>query len=212
MPAARRLLSIANEGCCTACATERARRGAESRSFARVSTKAGDVASGGIEMRKEFCAFFATAVLAAPAFAGSDAEFLKDAANGGMLEVKLGEHAERNAASPDVKAFGKRMVDDHSKANRELAALASKEGIAIPTELDEEHAAMAKKLLAEAGPTFDRDYMAMMVEDHEAVVKAFKDEAKDGKTDVDRWAAQTVPTLESHLAMARNVEKKLAAK
>jgi putative membrane protein len=163
-------------------------------------------------MRRELCALVAGAFLAAPAFAGSDVEFVKKAANDGMLEVKLGEHAAQNASSPGVKEFGRQMATDHSKANRELADIAGKEGIEMPNELDETHQAAAKKLLTLAGPEFDRQYVAAMVEDHEKAVQLFKAEAKDGKTAVDRWAAQTVPTLESHLQHARDLEKKVAAK
>ena len=58
-----------------------------------------------------------------------DRNFLMDAAEGGMLEVELGRVAAQQAASVGVKQFGQRMVDDHSKANTELASLASSKGI-----------------------------------------------------------------------------------
>jgi putative membrane protein len=160
-------------------------------------------------MRKEVCTLVAGLLIGLPAFAGSDVEFAKKAAMGGMLEVKLGEHAVHNAANPDVRAFGQRMVDDHSKAGKELDELAKKDGITVPTELDAEYARMAKDLLSQAGPAFDRSYMKMMVEDHQKVADAFRAEAKDGKTDIDRWAAQTLPTIESHLTQAREIEKRL---
>jgi putative membrane protein len=164
-------------------------------------------------MRKELCTLVAGLAIAAPAFAGgNDAAFLKKAADGGMLEVKLGEHAARNAASADVRAFGQRMVDDHSKANRELADLAKKEGVDVPTTLSTDHQKMAEKLLSMAGSEFDKSYMHMMVEDHEKDVAAFKAEAKEGKTEVDRWAAQTVPTLEEHLKQARDIDKRVNQK
>jgi putative membrane protein len=159
-------------------------------------------------MRRVICTV-AIALASAPAFAGSDVDFVEKAANASMLEVKLGQHAVKNAASPDVRAFGQRMIDDHGKASRELEALAQKEGVTVPTTLDAHHAKMAQELLAEAGPAFDRDYMKMMVEGHEDVVATFRAESKDGKTDIDRWAAQTLPTLESHLQQARDVEKRL---
>ncbi len=160
-------------------------------------------------MRKEVCTLAAGLLIALPAFAGSDPEFVKKAAIGGMLEVKLGEHAVQNAANPDVRAFGQRMVQDHSETGKQLDALAKHDGIAVPTELDPEHVKAAKELLSQAGPVFDRNYMRMMVRDHEKDVAEFREEAKDGKTDIDRWAAATLPTLESHLSQAREVERKV---
>ena len=66
----------------------------------------------------------------------SDRQFMDKAAQGGMAEVELGQLAQQNAQSPDVKAFGKRMVDDHSKANDQLKQLASQKGVSLPTSLN----------------------------------------------------------------------------
>ena len=62
-----------------------------------------------------------------------DNTFMKKAAKGGMMEVKMGKVAEQKAQSDDVKSFGKRMVTDHSKANDELKSIASKKGVQLPS-------------------------------------------------------------------------------
>jgi anti-sigma28 factor (negative regulator of flagellin synthesis) len=49
-----------------------------------------------------------------------DKKFIKEAAHGGMMEVDLGKLAAQKAMSDEVKQFGQRMADDHSKANDEL--------------------------------------------------------------------------------------------
>jgi putative membrane protein len=54
-----------------------------------------------------------------------------EAAHGGMMEVELGKIATQKAMRDEVKQFGQRMVDDHSKANDELMQLASSKGITI---------------------------------------------------------------------------------
>ena len=65
----------------------------------------------------------------------SDKKFVLDAAKGGMAEVELGKLATEKAASDDVKKFGQRMVDDHTKANDQLKQVAQQEGIQLPTGL-----------------------------------------------------------------------------
>jgi putative membrane protein len=162
-------------------------------------------------MRRVLLTIAAGVLFAAPAFAGSDVEFMQKAASGGMLEVTLGKHAAANAASPEVKSFGQQMVHDHGQANAELAALAQKEGVALPAEMSAEHQAMAKQLMAKTGATFDVAYMEMMVEDHTEDIEAFEAQAKEGKTEVDRWAAKTLPTLEKHLEMAKDVHQQIAS-
>src|ERR1700751_1190108 len=57
----------------------------------------------------------------------ADETFAKKAAEGGMAEVKLGQLAEERGSNPAVKNFGRRMVQDHSKANNELKDVTSKE-------------------------------------------------------------------------------------
>ncbi len=48
-----------------------------------------------------------------------DKDFLKEAAPGSAVEVALGRIAQERGSSDAVKEFGKRMVDDHSKAEEE---------------------------------------------------------------------------------------------
>src|SRR5215217_2395608 len=69
----------------------------------------------------------------------SDRTFARDAADAGMLEVKLGELAQKNGNSAEVKKLGSHMITDHTKANDELKALAKKKGIALPTALSDKH-------------------------------------------------------------------------
>jgi putative membrane protein len=70
-----------------------------------------------------------------------DKKFAKDAALGGMAEVELGKLATQKASRDDIKQFGQKMVDDHTKANDQLKELASKENIPIPDALDSKHQA-----------------------------------------------------------------------
>lgn len=65
-----------------------------------------------------------------------DKKFLKDAATGGLMEVEPGKLAAQKGWSDAVKQFGQKMVDDHSKANKELKQVASKDSIKVPDALN----------------------------------------------------------------------------
>ena len=97
-----------------------------------------------------------------------DKTFMKKAAKGGTMEVAMGNLAEKNAQSDDVKSFGKRMVTDHSKANDDLKSIASQKGVQLP--------AKEPKLKW----TSDKAYIDMMVKDHEKDLTEFKEEANSG--------------------------------
>ena len=111
----------------------------------------------------------------------ADKRFMDKAAQGGMAEVELGHLAEQNGSSQQVKDFGKRMVNDHSKANDQLKQLASKENVTLPTSLDAKDQATKDRLSKLQGAAFDKAYMKDMVMDHKKDVADFKHESMDAK-------------------------------
>lgn len=140
----------------------------------------------------------------------ADNTFATKAAQGGMAEVKLGQLAEQHAASQDVKDFGKRMVDDHTKANDELKSIADKKGITLPTDIDAKDQATYDRLSKLNGAAFDRAYMRDMVADHRTDVNEFRRESEHGTdADLKAFAAKTLPILEEHLKLAESTEAKV---
>ena len=127
-----------------------------------------------------------------------------------MLEVKLGELALKKAKSEDVKMLGQHMVTDHTKANKELMALASKKAIKLPTTLSSEGQMSYDALSKKMGSDFDKAYAMQMVKDHEKVVAKFKMESGSGEdSDLKSWATKTLPTLEHHLMMSQETDNKV---
>lgn len=140
--------------------------------------------------------------------AETDKTFATKAAQGGMAEVKLGQLAEEKASNPAVKQFGRRMVQDHSKANNELQSAASKENLPLPNEMDKSDQATYDRLSKLSGEAFDKAYARDMVRDHSKDVAEFQKEAKNGHNEaIKNFAAQTLPTLQSHLDEARHMEQ-----
>ena len=141
--------------------------------------------------------------------ASADSAFLTSAAQAGMAEVELGKLGVANATSSDVKQFAQRMVDDHSKANDELKALAAQKNVTLPAEVDAKHKAVHDKLAKSKGPAFDTAFMSQMVSDHQAAVSLFDRESKTGKDpETKAWAGKTLPTLQEHQKMATELHAK----
>jgi putative membrane protein len=139
----------------------------------------------------------------------SDQKFMKEAAQGGEAEVQLGQLAEQKAESPDVKAFGQRMVDDHTKANDQLKQVASEKGVTLPSQPDAKDKAEKARLEKMSGAQFDKAYMNYMVADHKKDVADFKKEAAHANDpEVKNFAQTTLPTLESHLQQAESIAPK----
>jgi putative membrane protein len=132
-----------------------------------------------------------------------DADFAVAAADGGMLEVQLGQLAVSRASAPSVKKFGQSMIDDHSKANEELKTLAAQKNITLPATLSEKNQKKYDELSGKSGGEFDKAYAKFMVEDHKEDIDEFKKEAEKGNDpDLKAWASGKVSVLEHHLGMA----------
>ena len=139
--------------------------------------------------------------------AAADKTFVQKAAVGGIAEVEMGKMAQQKGSSDQVKQFGSRMVEDHSKANDELKQVASSKGITLPTDLDAKHKSKMDKMQKLSGAQFDRAYMDDMVADHKEDVADFKKQASSGKdSDLKAFASKTLPTLEDHLKMAQSTD------
>lgn len=139
-----------------------------------------------------------------------DTKFATAAAQGGMAEVQLGQLAVQKATDPDVKAFGQHMVDDHSKANDQLKEVASKAGLTVPTTLNAKDQALLTKLQNLSGAQFDKAYITAMVKDHMTDVREFQKESSSGADPgLKDFASKTLPTLQSHLEMAKSAAAKV---
>ncbi len=145
--------------------------------------------------------------------ASKDMKFINEAAAGGQMEVALGKLAADKATSDDVKKFGQQMVDDHTKANDELMALAKSKGVDLSKANDRASKKTDKsreKLSKMSGADFDKAYMDDMVMDHEKDVKEFEDASKNAEdSDLKAFASKTLPTLQEHLKMAKDIKSKL---
>ena len=128
----------------------------------------------------------------------ADKTFMMNAAKGGTMEVEWGKLAAQNAQNADVKKFGNRMVTDHSKENGELMALAKKEGVSLP----------AAKSLGKWKS--DKDYMDMIVKDHQNDLAEFQKQAQSGSDpDLKAFAGKYSKVVQEHLNMAKATQSKL---
>jgi putative membrane protein len=136
----------------------------------------------------------------------SDAHFAKEAAAGGMAEVKMGQLAQEKGSNETVKSFGEKMVQDHSEANEKLKSVASEQKIELPTTLSKEDQATYDHLSSLSGDAFDKAYARDMVSDHVKDIAAFKKEAASGNNEaVKSFASETLPTLQTHLKLAHEM-------
>ncbi len=139
-----------------------------------------------------------------------DAEFVKKTAACNLAEIELGKIAGERARNEDLKKFGMRMTDDHTKGLEELRTAAKSAGIEVPDRTDEEHQKVLDKFKDYKGENFDRDYIKQQVEDHEKAVKWFTRATKEAKhQQVKDYAGKMLPKLQSHLEEAKKLQDQI---
>lgn len=137
--------------------------------------------------------------------ASQDRDFLERAATGGNAEIAIGGLVDDRTQNADVLALGHMIVADHVAANERLRAIATAKHIALPQSLGE-HQAGFDRVADERDDPFDRDFMRVMVEDHQQALELFRAEATNG-TDpaLKAFAASTLPMLEKHYQRSAGV-------
>ncbi len=138
-----------------------------------------------------------------------DADYLTDAAHGGLKEVAMAQVAMKKAQSAEIRKLAQMILSDHKALNEKVKALAKQKNIALPDSLptNERDEIMNND---KKGSDFDKDYAEEMVEDHEKDIDNFKkasDNAKDA--DVKKLFADALPKLQHHLEMAKATKDKL---
>lgn len=140
--------------------------------------------------------------------AKSDAAFLSMAAQADMTAAHLGKMAQDRGAENPVKDFGKTLVTDHTDDYHQLTELSNKIGEAIPKAIDKSNDHEIATLNRAHGKTFDREFLARETSEHEKLLKAFKEEAKNGKNpEVRAYANKALPVLERHMHEAEDLVK-----
>ncbi|MHC8354243.1 DUF4142 domain-containing protein [Pseudomonas sp. LB3P81] len=146
------------------------------------------------------------------AFAATSNDFVDNAAAGGIAEIETSKLALEKSASADIKTFANMMIADHSKANKELAAIAKKNDIEVPDETTLVKQAK-EKILDMRDESFDAAYANNQVKAHEETIELFKKEANTvtddkvkGATELKGFAQKMLPGLEKHLDMAKKLQ------
>jgi len=136
-------------------------------------------------------------------------QFMTEAAQGGMMEIALGKLAATKSQNPEIKAFGQRMVADHGKAGEELKAIAAKKKITLPTEMAGGAKETADRLSKLSGAEFDKEYVKLMVDDHNEDLEAFEDQQDSTDADLKAFADKYTPIIKSHYDTIKAISDKM---
>ena len=99
----------------------------------------------------------------------------------------------------------KKIISDHTAANKQLAEIASRKKLEVSTEA--ELTAKAKKLILEQrdGESFDEAYANNQVSAHEDTIELFNQAVISDDADIAAFAKATLPKLQQHSTHAKEL-------
>jgi putative membrane protein len=132
-----------------------------------------------------------------------DVAFVKQAAESGRKEVAAARAALPRLKNPELKRIAEMLVNDHGNANARLSKIAESKGWPVPAPQAPEAPASGT-----AGSDFDSKWTADMIAGHERSVALYRAQAQSGEDkDLRKYASDTLPTIEHHLAELRSLQK-----
>ena len=131
--------------------------------------------------------------------------FLKKAIEGNFAEVSMGDLAQKNGQSDNIKSYGKMLSADHAAANLKALGAAKGLGMNPPAEPNAKQKADYDKMSKMSGSAFDKMFATHMIADHQKDIaeymKASKIEDAAGE-----YASGEIDTLRKHLDAAKSLK------
>jgi putative membrane protein len=140
----------------------------------------------------------------------ADRDFLTMALSIGAMELEASRLALERSKNQQVRTFAQRMVDEHSKTNESLHAVAMSVGMTdLPSAMMSAHRDPLERLRALQGQAFDREYAVQVgVAGHAEALALFNRASNEGSHQhVKTFAEKALPVLRDHLQEAQAVAK-----
>jgi putative membrane protein len=132
-----------------------------------------------------------------------DIQFVRQATESGRNEVQAARDALPQLKKPELKEIAEMLASDHASANEKLAKIAETKGWPVPGPR-----APAAPPSGTAVANFDAKWTAEMIAGHEKSVALYRAQATAGEDkDLRKYATETLPTIERHLAQLRSLQK-----
>jgi putative membrane protein len=148
----------------------------------------------------------------------SDAQIAAIVVTANQVDVDAGKLAESRATNPDVKAFGRQMVTDHTGVNKQATDLVTKLGVtpednATARSLKSGGAENVARLSKLEGAAFDKAYIAHEVSYHQQVLDALDKTLipNAGNEQLKALLVKVRPAFVAHLEHAKMLQARLGS-
>jgi putative membrane protein len=139
-----------------------------------------------------------------------DRTFMNEASLINLTEITLGKYLHAHAATTTAKDVGASYARDHTAAQADLRALASRLHVTLATLPGIQHGSIVARVEDEKGRDLDVAFAKVSVGGHKAAIAIFKKEQSAGSNPaVKAYATHYLPMLQTHLKLAEHAESAL---
>jgi putative membrane protein len=131
--------------------------------------------------------------------------FLTEAIEGNLAEIQMGQLAQKQGVSLNVRLFAQMLEQDHTVANQKARAAASAMQIKPPIQPNGKQKADYDRLSPLIGTTFDEQFADHMVMDHKEDIQKYE-KAATMNDPAGTYAKEALPTLRKHLQNAESLK------
>jgi len=138
-------------------------------------------------------------------------DFADSVASATQFEIQSSQLAQKHAKAPELKSFADQMIADHTKAADEFKTALREDGIAAPSDtMGITDLANYERLHLTTSNSFDGAYAKAQLNAHEKAVGLFRGYAQSGSSPkLKAFAEKTLPILEHHLEMIKEINRKI---
>jgi putative membrane protein len=135
-----------------------------------------------------------------------DKLFLQQAANSISWMIILGELAQKQAASSDIRQYGVQMADDYRKHLDAMNLLARQKGQSLAPDNNAARRNTTQSFSQKFGAEFDRDYISLMEEENNFLVIRYRQQAQKGlDSEIRAFVFEKIKILEGYVAWAHKI-------
>lgn len=141
--------------------------------------------------------------------APSDRDFLQKAAELAATSSELAKLSEKNAGTEEVQSVGQELLAEHTRSIAALREIAKMKGLELTAGPTATQQATISEMAGKIGQTFDNDYRAQVLSNHEEAIRLFSSAAQGAKDpDLRAFAERSLGEMKDrHAAMGGEAVK-----
>lgn len=146
----------------------------------------------------------------APSATPAAQDFMMKTAQADLSEIDMARLALKKSDDTDVRDYASMIQSDHTAALEDLSDLMKDRNVPEPKTTTADAIQDLNRMNELTGPEFDREFINMMVADHEKAIEMFHEQVGISlDPDIRKYAEDQIPKLEMHLEKAQRLQSRL---